>query len=130
MKDIQAWQLFYPARKIVDQRTFKLVFDLLQWSKDTVKLAFGGGAITTTSGAGHFQYAPPDPSTLDTRALAIEWTDGSVHYRLIVPKGLVEDNVQSMLSRNEAAPLPIGFGVVGQAGVSPWYMLTDDPSFT
>lgn len=129
LKDIMVWQLFYPARKIVTARSFQAKFALRQWNLDTVPLAFGGGAVTEVT-SGHYKYTPPSPETIDERALGIDWVDGARHYRLIIPRGLVSDNVDSKVARDDAANLPITFSVVGDdAGGAPWYLLTDDPAF-
>jgi hypothetical protein len=124
---VDVWQLFYPARRIVTARDFTVGFKLAQWDKDTVPLAFGGGSVTV-SGTGH-RYTPPDPATIDTRALGVEWLDGTKLYRFVMPKCFVTTLAQVDVKRTDAALLPITVGVVGQAGVAPWYLDTNDPSF-
>lgn len=129
IKDIMVWQLFYPARKIVTGRSFDVKFSLSQWSIDTVPLAFGGGEVEEVT-TGHFKYTPPSPETIDERALGIDWIDGAKHYRLIIPRGMVSENVDTKLARDDAALLPITFSVIGDdAGGAPWYIFTDDPAF-
>lgn len=128
MTEIRSWQQFYVSRRTVNARDFALRFVLQQWNKANVSLAFGG-TTTTTPSAGHNKVVPPSPSFIDYRAVGIEWTDGSLHYRLIMPKALNSDNVESMLRRSEESRLPITMGLVGVAGQDPWFMLTDDPAF-
>ncbi len=125
--DIAVWQLFYPARKVVASRNFTAAFGLREWSEATVSLAFGGGTFEEVT-AGHFKYTPPPPEDVDERALGVEWVDGDLIYRLIVPRGLVTENVATQLQRTAAADLPITFGVIGEGGVDPWYLLTNDPA--
>jgi hypothetical protein len=124
---ISVWQLFYAARRIVTARELNLSFALRQWSKDTVPFAFGGGEITTPT-AGHHKYTPPAPEDLDERALMIDWQDGTKHYRWVVLRGMVTDNVETNLTRTAAADLPITFGMNGSDTGDPWYLLTDDPA--
>jgi hypothetical protein len=127
---IDVWQLFYPARHIVTARDTKASFVLRQWSKDTVKLAFGGGTITTTAGPpAHYLYLPPDPGSLDERAIGIEWIDGTKVYRLVLPRVLVTESVETNLVKTGAADLPITVGVMGVDGASPWSLRTNDPAF-
>lgn len=129
IKDIMVWQLFYAARKIVTSRAFEAKLSLSQWSLTTVPLAFGGGAVTEVT-SGHYKYTPPSPETIDERALGIDWIDGTKHYRLIIPRGLVSADTESKLARTDAALLPITFAVIGDdAGGAPWYILNDDPAF-
>lgn len=133
---IPAWQSFFDVRKIVTGETFKLSTALLQWGADQVKLAFGGGEVTTVAAVAgppalieHYKYEPPDPGELDERAMMVDWADGAKHYRLIVPRGIVVDDVETNLTKSDAAELPIGFEVVASDGIKPWYLLTDDPAF-
>lgn len=127
--DIPVWQLFYPARKIVESRDFSAMLTLRQFSGVQVELAFGGGAVTT-DGAGKYRYRPPSPETIDNRKLAVDWIDGTHNYRLIIPNGMVSDNVDVEVARTKAIDLPITFSIIGQDSIDPFYILTDDPSWT
>jgi hypothetical protein len=134
VEDILAWQSFYPLRKVITSKTTSVQFVLRQWNEDTVKLAFGGGTISRT--AGITTYTPPDPSTLDERAMIITWIDGSENYRLVIPRGLVTGEVESNVVRSAAADLPISFdvtpsgiAVAGQLATQPWYLITDSTAF-
>lgn len=128
--EIAVWQLFYPARRIVTARDATVAFVLAQWNEETVRLAFGGGTVTTTAGPpAHYRYDPPDPQTIDERALGIEWVDGTKTYRLIVARAMLTENVETNLVRSGAAQLPITMGIIGESGVKPWYLRTNDPAF-
>lgn len=126
---VKVWQSFYVARRSVTEREFTLTFGLVQWNGDTVKLAFDGGEISSPS-AGVFKYTPPDPSFLDERTLGIDWEDGDRNYRLIVPRGMVIEAVDAEITRTKESELPIVFGVTTDGTADPWYLLTDDPSFS
>lgn len=126
--DVGAWQSFYPVRKIVTGKQATVAFALRQWNKDTVPLAFGGGTISA-AGAGK-KYTPPSPDTIDSRAIVIEWTDGTKHYRLLVPNGLVQEAVETNLTRTAAGDLPITFAATpASASAAAYTLFTDDPSF-
>lgn len=128
INDIAVWQLFYPARKIVASRDFTLDFVLRQFDAETVKLGFGGGVITEPS-PGVFEYTPPDPSVIDERMMAIEWADNTKNYRIIVNRGLVTSSTATEVVRGKASDIPITFGIIGEDGVTPWLLQTDDASF-
>lgn len=128
LEPIAVWQLFYPARRLITERDFTVAYVLRQWAKATVELAYGGATVTDL-GSGVFRLDPPAPETIDDRQHMFDWVDGTKHYRLILPKGLVTENVESQITRTAAANLPITVGVTGQDGVAPWYLLTDDPAF-
>ena len=127
-ESIAVWQLFYPARRVVSERDFTVSFALRQFAAHQVEFAFGGGEVTE-DGAGKFRYEPPDPEVIDERMLGIDWVDGDKNFRLIVPKGTITEDVETQLMRASAADLPVVFGVTGQEGVAPWYLLTDDETF-
>lgn len=129
IEDIQAWQSFYPVRKIINSKEVTLSFALQQWDEKTIPLAFGGGTITNPS-VGVWRYVPPSPETLDERALMIDWLDGVKAYRLIIPKGLVTEAVETQLVRTSEAELPITFSAVPTAGTDAFILLTNDIAFS
>lgn len=128
IESITAWQSFYALRRIMTAKEGTLAFSLLQWNGATVRLAFGGGSVTQDS-AGAYRYTPPEAGVVDERAMLIEWVDGDKNYRLIVPRGMVGEDVETNLTKSGAGELPISYGVNGQDGVDPWYLQTDDPAF-
>lgn len=129
VEPIPVWQAFYPVRRIVTDRDFTATFALAQWNKDTVKLAFGGGDVTSP-GAGQYKYTPPDPEDRDERALVVEWQDGTKNYRLVVPVCEITDAVNTNVVRTDNAELPVTLGVNGSDAEAPWLLYTDDPAFS
>lgn len=125
IEDINVWQLFYAARKLITGKEASLAFVLSQWSETAIPLAFGGGA-TVQDIVGEFSYTPPAPGVIDERAMILEWVDGIKNYRIIVPRGLVTENVETNVVKTGAAELPITFAIVGSAAGTPWYLQTDD----
>lgn len=128
VEPIPVWQSFYPPRRIMTEKEASATFGLRQWNAANVQLAFGGGEVVEDA-PGEYRYNPPAPGPIDERAMAIEWEDGDKKYRLIIPRGMVSDNVETNIVRTAASDLPIVFGVNGQEGVNPWYLQTDDPAF-
>lgn len=136
VESIAAWQAFNPVRRIVTSIDTTIAFVLRQWSKDTVKLAFGGGTITQVAAAAgppaiaaHSLFTPPDPSVLDERAVGLEWVDGTKIYRLTTPKAILTEGVETNIARTAASDLPLTMGVVGTDGATAWTLRTNDPSF-
>lgn len=125
IEDIRAHQEFYPVRRIVTERASTVTFELEQWNGDTVRLAFGGGTVTEPT-SGEYKYVPPSPETVDERSLVLEWQDGTREYRLVVPRGMVTETVETNLTRTGHAGLPITFSVLGETGVDPWQIYTND----
>lgn len=128
--DVAAWQSFYPVRKIITGKEATLAFGLREWDERTIPLAFGGGSVTNPS-AGVWRYAPPSPGSLDLRAMMIDWIDGIKNYRLIVPRGLVVEAVETNLTRTDSAVLPINFAAIPlSTSVDPYILITDDIAFS
>ncbi len=128
LESIRAWQSFYDLRRVVSEKNTSVAFSLMQWNDRNFALAFGGGEITSPA-EGAFRYVPPAPGTIDDRMLAIEWSDGDKDYRLVLPKGMVADNVETQIVRTAAAVLPITFTVLGSDELDPWVFDTNDPAF-
>jgi hypothetical protein len=125
--NIEAWQSFYPIRRIVTGREFMVEFAMRQWNGDNVMFAFGGGTVSDT--ADGFSYTPPDPETIDERAMILWWQDGTKQYLLYVPRGMATANTEAVLSRAAAADLAVTFSALSD-GTDPAYTLfTDDPAF-
>lgn len=141
IEDIQAWQSFYPIRKIITAKSSALEFIMRQWNGENLKLAFGGG--TVNNNAGITTYVPPTPSEFDSRAMVVEWEDGSETYRLVVPKGLVSGDTETAVNRTSATDLPISFAITpdtvpstlsspptaGELITQPWYVLSNATGF-
>lgn len=141
IEDINAWQSFYPIRKLITARSAGVEFVMRQWNGDNILLAFGGGQVVESGGT--TTYAPPTPSEFDERVMVVEWEDGDNNYRLVIPRGLASGEVETHLVRNAAADLPIAFDVTpsGDAdtlsstptapelATQPWYLITDSSEF-
>lgn len=136
IEDVGAWQSFYPIRKLITGKNFAVEFIMRQWNEDTVKVAFGGGTISRT--AGITTYRPPKPSdALDVRAVVIEWFDGAATYRLVIPRAIIDGEVNPNVVRTAAADLPVSFAASPSGSpdgvtlaLEPWYLLTNATQFS
>lgn len=105
--DIGAWQSYDPIRTLLTARTVQATFGLQQWNEETVPFAFGGG---TVSGSGPYTYELPNPEDgLDERALVIQVQDGDNDMRIVIPRGIVTEAVETNFQKAETAVLPITF---------------------
>ncbi len=128
IEDVNVWQSFYAVRRLMTAQSGALAFELAQFNRDTIPLAFGGGTVTEVT-PGAYRFTPPEPGPIDERALILEFEDGDKNYRIVVPKGMVTEDVETEINKAPNSLLPITFGVSGQEGVAPWYLDTDDPGF-
>lgn len=126
---IGGWQSLYPYKYVTTDSSASIAFTLRQWDKATVPLAFGGGAITSVTGPpAHFLYTPPAPSALYERACVVEWDVDTYKFRLIIPKVMPTEALETNLTRNDAANLPITLSVLGTDGTSPYTIRSDFPA--
>lgn len=126
--DINAWQSFYPIRKIVTARTVSVSFALREFNKRTVEFSLGG---TVSVSGGEWKYVPPAPDVLQTKSLVLEWTDATKGYRLYIPVGIVSEAVETNLSRTASADLPVTFEATDPGtGVNIYTLFTNDVSFS
>ncbi len=126
-EDVTAWQTAFPIRRIGTGFEGSAAFTLLQFNSDTVSVAFGGGTVTEPT-PGVYKYTPPAASDVAEYSAVIEWSDGSRDYRWVINRCTVSDGVETNLVRNAAAQLPITLAVLGDDGVDPWYLVTNDPA--
>lgn len=136
LEDVEAWQSFYPIRKLITGKNMAVEFVMRQWNEDTIKVAFGGGTISRT--AGITTYRPPKPDDgLDYRAVVIEWYDGASTYRFVIPRCVIDGEVSPQVVRTAAADLPVSFAATPSGnpdGVTlsaePWYLVTSATQFS
>lgn len=131
MSEINGWQSFYALRRVVTSRSLEIGFELLQWNEHSIKLAFGGGTVTSSGVSPDivYTYNPPAPSVIDYRAMVVEWADGTKKYRLHVPKSMVTDTGAMNVTRSDAAGIDLTFGIEATDGTNPFSLITNDPAF-
>lgn len=129
IKDFFAWQKKDPVRRELISRTLVAAYALEQWNGDTVTHAYGGGEVTEPT-PGTFRYDfPTEDDALDEVTEVIDWQDGDKHYRFVIPRGTVSENVETDLMRTELSVLPVTFKALAPLNGGIAYILTDDPAF-
>jgi len=127
--DIAAFQSLLPVRRVVTGRTADISFTMRQWNAGTFAVALGGGSYELTA-SGDYRFNPPeDGDALQELTAVVEWQDGTKKYRLVIPRCVIVENVETSIVRDAAADLPVTLSVLGVEGQDAWYMITDDPAF-
>jgi len=124
-EDVNAWQVSVPVRVLVTNEPISIAFELLQYDRLTVQLAFRGSDFAGTSSP--YTYTPPDAGAQDVRALAIDAVDGDYSFRFCFPRVQLTDDVNFSLVRSDAVRLPLTFQVV--AATEKWQIVSDHPAF-
>lgn len=124
-EEVNAWQSSTPVRVLVTAEPITIAFELLQFDRTTVVLAFRGGSFAGT--AAPYTYTPPDAGASDVRALVIDAVDGAYHFRFGFPRVSLSESVDFALVRSDAVRLPLTFSVL--AAATKWSIISDHPSF-
>jgi hypothetical protein len=121
---IPAWQAVGPVRTIVQARSLRVQFNLMEWKELTTELATEG----VTSGApSEWTVVSPDSDDVLTYSCVIAWIDGTRSYRLFMPRVTVVDDVEFKLSRKDFAGLPITLEANQDADTgSMWTIFSND----
>jgi hypothetical protein len=126
--DINAWQSFYPIRKIVNSRSVQVSFAMREFNKRAIEFALGG---TVTKVGSEWTYTPPSPTSTGIVSVVVEWFDGTKSYRLYFPTGIVSEAVESTLTRTAASDLPVTFSATDPGtGGSIYTLFTNDVAFS
>lgn len=120
--DINAWQ-GDKVRVITTKEPASCKFALMQTNADTIKVAFGGGTITTSGSAPNevYTFTPPATGINTERAIVIEFSDGTDKYRYCLPRTQIQGTVEFTLTRNGAVTYPLELGILDNG---------DNPKFT
>jgi len=84
-KPIEAWQTLEFVRLINQSLTRKFKFEAIESNNETVKLAWGGATITTTTG-GIYTLAIPTSYATNEFMIGLDWSDGTTSQRIIVKR--------------------------------------------
>lgn len=123
--EINIWQSFYAARRIVTGRGVEWAFTLMQRNADTLKLAMGGGTIVAGTGS-DWIYTPPTPDEIDERAFGLEVREGSIIDRYIMGRGMVTGLGDVPFKRTEATRFDITIAALGDDNGDPWTLISND----
>lgn len=126
-EDVNVWQKQTPARKIVTSRDFSVATSLVQWDRDNVAVAMGGGEWSEPK-PGVFRFDPPaDYDPLTDWVAVIETVDGDRIDRYVVEKCNITGDVETQAVRNAAQLLPITLSALTPDGKDrPWFYLSND----
>lgn len=126
-EDILVWQSKTAVRKIVTKRDFSAATQLVQWNRENVALAMGGGEWSEPK-PGVFRFDPPkDYDALTDWVAVIETVDGERIDRYVIEKCNITGDVETQAVANAAQALPITLSALTPDGKDkPWYYLSND----
>ncbi|HKE79056.1 MAG TPA: hypothetical protein VKB54_07095 [Solirubrobacteraceae bacterium] len=124
-EEINAWQSAEPVRVLITSEPKTIEFELLEFDRDSLLLAFRGGSFA--GAAAPYTYTPPDPGVSDVRAMVIDGKDGAQTFRFCFPRVQLQGDLEFALLRTDAVRLAMEFGVL--ASTTKWSIVSDLPGF-
>ena len=126
-EEINAWQTVDPVRVLITSEPKTIAFELLEFDRESIALAFRGGTWTGVD-PGPYEYEPPIAGAQDVRAMLIDGVDGDSKFRLVYPRVQLQGDVEFSLVRTDAVRLPLEFAVL--ASTPSWKIVGDLPGFS
>jgi hypothetical protein len=133
---VSSHQSNYPTRRFQTTDAATIQCNLQEWSAANFKAVYGGGTVETVAAdVGppatilHYKFTPPAVGQRTQTAAMIDITDGSKHYRRLIPKCEQTEGVEIGYDKTNEATLPLRLSVIAADVGDAWYELTDDPSF-
>ena len=124
-EEINAWQSAEPVRILITNEPKTIEFELLEFDRESLLLAFRGGAFSGV--ASPWTYTPPDAGASDVRAMLIDGKDGALTFRFAFPRVQLQGDLEFALLRTDAVRLAMEFGVL--ASQTKWTIISDLPGF-
>jgi hypothetical protein len=124
-EEINAWQSADPVRVLVTNEPKTIGFELLEFDRASLLLAFRGGSFSGS--AAPYTYTPPDAGTTDVRAMVIDGQDGAQTFRFAFPRVQLQGDLEFSLVRTDATRLAMEFAVLASA--EKWSLISDLPGF-
>jgi hypothetical protein len=135
-EEVRSHQSNYPTRRFQTEDAASMQVDLQQWNGDNFSAVYGGGTIVEVAAVTgppavplHYKYSPPGIGGRSGVEACIEITDGSKHYRRLIPKCEQNEGVEQNFQKTSESTLPLRLSVLGSDIGDPWYDLTDDAAF-
>lgn len=128
VEDIGAWQSLSPVRRVLTGVDMTLGFTAIELKNETVRLYFPGATITTAAGVSTLTIpAAPGPAEY---AFGLEWEDGTITNRLVIPRGEVTDRGGITIGRSGAVGLEMTVSAYASSAPEIATWLSDDPAWT
>jgi hypothetical protein len=128
VEDINAWQSLSPVRRILTSVDMTLGFTAIELKARTVTAYFPGATITAVSGTVSRLDVPAAPGPQEF-AFGLEWIDGTIKNRLVIPRGEITDRGAISLGRSSAVGLEMTVSAYASSAPEIATWLSNDPAW-
>ena len=118
------WQSVTPVRETVTGQIITATFTLWQTNAANLKLAWGGGTVTASTGGTKF--TPPATPTVNEGAFVFEVIDGSVIDRWYIPRASITLAGDISFAKDGVTGYPISVKYLQPASGTPWVLFTNN----
>lgn len=135
---VRSHQSGFPTRNFQQTDGARVDVDLQEFSGANIIAVHGGGVLTTVTPpsvgppavAGNYKYTPPAVGGRTNVACLATVVDGTKAYRYVIPVCFQDAGVTEKLQKQAETTLPLRLQIIGSDVVDPYYILTNDPSWS
>lgn len=129
VEDINAWQSLSPVRRVLTSVDMTLGFTAIELKTRTITAYFPGSTMTDVSGTVHKLDIPSAPGPQEY-AFGLEWIDGTIKNRLIVPRGEITERGAITVGRSAAVGLEMTVTAYATSAPELASWLSNDPAWS
>ncbi|MEU6376816.1 phage tail protein [Streptomyces sp. NPDC046909] len=129
VEDINAWQSLSPVRRVLTSVDMTLGFTALELKSATVTAYFPGSTITEVTPGTVYRLDIPAAPGPDERAIGLEWIDGDIKNRLVIPRGEITDRGAISLGRSNPVGLEMTVSAYASSAPELATWLSNDPAW-
>ncbi|MEU4169438.1 hypothetical protein AB0F46_21505 [Streptomyces sp. NPDC026665] len=128
VESIGAWQSLSPVRRILTSVDMTLGFTAIELKARTITAYFPSSTITEVSGTVYRLDIPAAPAPAEF-AFGLEWVDGDIKNRLVIPRGEITDRGAISLGRSKAVGLEMTVSAYASSAPEIATWLSNDPAW-
>lgn len=129
VEDINAWQSLSPVRRILTSVNMTLGFTAIELKASTITAYFPDSVITEVSAGTVFRLDIPAAPGPAEYAIGLEWIDGEIKNRLVIPRGEITERGAISLGRSAAVGLEMTVSAYASAAPEIATWLSNDPAW-
>ncbi|WP_217545567.1 hypothetical protein [Streptomyces sp. GbtcB6] len=128
-EDVNAWQSLSPVRRILTSVDMTLGFTAIELKARTITAFFPGSTISEVVADTVYRLDIPAAPGPQEFAFGLEWLDGAIINRLVIPRGEITDRGTITLGRSAAVGLEMTVSAYASSAPEIATWLSNDPAW-